>query len=189
MWKWTLFGTGTIIIIATTFVFGFIIQKINMNIQESDEKINKISGSLDDSFSHIRDFQVEETKGLGLRSTLSILESMNMQNAPNYGILNKDLMMTKVNALIYLAAASGITADNELTGKWKSMSFPDLERQKVEYMPKFQKRFKKLNDEKSLFSKKKKKNINNLYMISFWGSTVQALGLVMLALSEILFRL
>ena len=65
MFKWILFIGGTIIIIATTFIFLYFVTKINFNIEGLDTKLNETEGKLANHISQFRDFQVEESKGLG----------------------------------------------------------------------------------------------------------------------------
>lgn len=189
MFKWILFIGGTIIIIATTFIFLYFVTKINFNIEGLDTKLNETEGKLANHISQFRDFQVEESKGLGLRSTLVILEEMQKQDTPQYKNISRDLIIIKVHALMYLATAGGLDVNNELTQNWKNMNFEQREQEKVKYMREMKKHFQSLISEKKKLQEEKQKTSRLLSKVSLYGSIAQVIALLMLGGSEILFKL
>lgn len=189
MFKWILFIGSTLIIIATTFVFGYFVTRINSNMERLSTKLNETEGKLINHIFQVRDFQIEETKGLGLSNTLAILEGMQKQDTPQYKNISRDLIIIKVQALIYLATAGGLDVGNELTQSWKNMSFEQQEQEKVKYAGEMGEHFQSLILEKKELQNEKQKNSRLLSKISLFGSIAQVIALLMLGSSEIWFKL
>ncbi len=172
---------GTILLITATLVFGCLIPSIDDEIHEVEGHLSEVNEKIELSMQHFRDFKMEEVLGINIRNTLAILERVGSKSV-QYQELSNELQIVKVNALIYFAAASNEFVGNEVTSKWKSMSFDDLENEKLRYVGKFQEFFDSLIGERKKTEDKKLILLNRKRRITFYIVICQVLGLFLINL-------
>ena len=120
--KYTLLILGTVIISGTTFVFAFVIPTMNFTITNFEEEIEDFNRLLELKTMNFQNFELTEMRGINLRNTLIVLESLNLQDSQEYNLLETELLSAKLFSLIYLAAGSGIKVTNDLESKRERVS-------------------------------------------------------------------
>lgn len=191
MWdlKLRLFAGGSAIIIVTTVLLGFWAPRKSVALQKLEDEVREVERRFSIQFQHMRDFQIEEAKGLEMRSALMMLEVMDAKGSPQYQRLLGDSAVIKQNSLILLATAGGLSVTGEMIDHWKTLTHDALEEEKRALALQAQPALQDLLNRKGILQKEKDSGQDTLTRWLLRGGLAQALGLLLVAGGEILSRL
>lgn len=130
-----------VILSITSIIFGYVIpHRIENSIEELESAINEKKVFFDGLQSDINQFQNWEARGMALRDTRQVLESVNL-------ITKNDIISKNISAKIeetiavktfsILAISQKLNIPKEEINSWKNLDFDNLEKKKIELLEKW----------------------------------------------------
>ncbi|GEM_PF-2825340 len=181
-WIVLFFLLGNIMLISTTCVISFFTPDMLLDRDDLQDQISALEDTIWNKQQLMNEYDLWESKTLDYESTLLFLESVNLNNTPNYERMKNDLKIARSTALSKLERF--LDVDPVSWDAWEKMDLSELEGERITLLKKTSGMIQALKNKKTALEDSDDDLFTKVSFTNFLTALFQTVAIAFIALSD-----